>query len=234
MYIDGGGAVASLRPAVQDAIDADVKVVVGTTIEGLKGASSGLNVDFRQANIPAGEYMAEQVPDGGKIGIIRCIIGNPATDSREAGFRQGLKDADAKVEVVARADAECLPEKARSITENMLTAHPDLKGIYSDTDVAGMGAIEALEAANKDLVLIGHDGQKAALEALAGGRVIDATVRFDYEDIGAVTVRTAIQAAQGEEVPAVIPIPQFPLITQENAQEVLDNILELERKYGSS
>lgn len=225
--IDCGGACEQVKPALEAAIGDGVSVVaVGQPVPGLEGQSSFVSFDEVEAAVPAGEFMDEQLKGKGEVAIIRCVIGNAVTDAREEGFVDALKGSE--IEIVARADAECDPAKARTRMENFLTANPDLAGVYSDTDVALVGALEAIAASGKELVVVGHDGQIPILEDIEQGTV-DATVRFSNEDFGKLGVKAAIEAAEGKPVDEIVPIPIYPMVTKENVQEVLNEV-EAEKK----
>ncbi|URM94134.1 sugar ABC transporter substrate-binding protein [Actinomadura madurae] len=219
--VDAGGNGPQLAPALTAARKAGVKVIaVGQPIPQMR-VDSFVKFDQFPAYTEAGRFMSGELPSGGEIGIITCVASNPDSQARVNGFKAGLAR---NIRVTAFADAQCDPAKARSITENMLTAHADLKGIFNNTDIATIGTIEALQAAEKDLVLIGGDGQKANLGAIGKGTVQDAAVRYPSETIGALGLKTAHSLAVGDPVPAEVKVPQFPLITKENANGVLAEI----------
>jgi ribose transport system substrate-binding protein len=221
IVVDSGSAGDQLKPALTRAIDQGVKVVVNSQpIDGLDGVTSTVQFDHRAGAVPGGEYVKKRLESGDEIGMIRCFIGTPATDARAKGFEDGLKGSG--IEIVATGDAECDPEKARSITENMISAHPNLKGIMSETDIAVIGTIKALDAAGKDLVVVGHDGQTAALEMIKAGDVLDASVVYPYNLFGVKGVETAAGIIAGDQVPEIVAVPPQGLITEDNVQEYLD------------
>lgn len=221
IVVDSGSAGDQLKPALERAIDQGVKVVVNSQpIEGLDGVTSTIGFDHKAGAVPGGKYVAEQLKSGDEVGMIRCVIGTPATDARAAGFEEGI--AGSGIKVVATGDAECDPEKARAITENMLTAHPNLKGILSDTDIAVLGVVKALDADKKDLVVVGHDGQVAGLEAIKAGNVLDASAVYPYNLFGVKGIDTAAEIVEGKQVPARVDIPPQELITKDNVQKYLD------------
>ncbi|GAA3924560.1 D-ribose ABC transporter substrate-binding protein [Actinomadura viridis] len=223
--VDAGGNGPQLAPALEAARKAGVKVVtVGQPIAQAR-ADSHVQFDQSPAYTDAGRFMSAQLPSGGDIGIITCVASNADSQARVNGFKAGLAP---NIKVVAFADAQCEPAKARTISENMLTAHAGLRGVFNSTDIATIGTIEALRAAGKDLVVIGGDGQTANLRHIAGGNVQDGAVRYPSETIGALGVKTAHALASGETVPREVAVPRFPLITKENAAAVLAQIKAIE------
>lgn len=224
--INPGAFGNEVRPVVQRAADQGVDVIAfDQTVPDVPKLRTYVEVDVRPGAVEAGRFMGEQLSEGEEMGVIRCFAGNPVMDARMDGFEQGMEGAGVKI--VSTLDAKCDPAKARTNMENMLTAHPNLKGVFSDTDVALMGAIEALEAENKDLVVVGFDGQKPALEAIANERIIDATVTNPFEETGMVTVRQAVKLAQGEQIQRNIKLETELVNSKEEARNLLEEIDQL-------
>ena len=220
-----GAAVAEqLAPALRSAQESGTKIVtIVQEIPDLE-ADSAIVFDIEGAYVEAGEFMSKQLPEGGEIGVITCIASNADSQARIRGFEKGMAP---NIKRVAFGDAKCDPALARTITENMLTAHPDLKGIFNNTDLATVGTIEALRAAGKDLVVIGGDGQTPNVEFMAEGVIQDAAPRYPSETFGTAAIETAAKIGADQIVPKEEDINPLPLITEENAAEVLEEIEEL-------
>ncbi len=170
--------------------------------------------DQRTAASLAGEYVKEQLTDGGKVGIIHCLPGNPVTDDRVAGFKDGLEGAQG-VEIVSTLDAKCDRNEGRTVMEDMLTRTPDLDAVYSVSDTQTLGALVAIEAEKKELIVASIDAQDEMVEKLRGGQV-GATVDLNFTEIGARSVAAAVRLARGEQVPPQIEIAPK-LVTNESA-----------------
>lgn len=219
IVVDSGSAGDQLKPALEKARAEGIKVVVNSQpIEGLE-VDATVGFDHEAGAVPGGEYVAQHLKSGDQVVMVRCFIGTPATDARAAGFEKGMEGSG--IEIVETVDAECDPEKGRTIAENMLTAHPDLAGFVSDTDIAVIGVVEAIKADGKTLFVMGHDGQIAALEAIKAGDMT-ATVVYPYGEFGVVGVDTAAKLAKGEEVPATVTIEPQGVIDESNVQQYLD------------
>jgi ribose transport system substrate-binding protein len=162
----------------------------------------------------AGEYMKEQLPDGGKVGIMHCLPGNPVTDDRVAGFMDGLKGA-AGVEIVSTLDAQCDRNEGRTVMEDMLTRTPDLDAMYSVSDTQTLGALVAIEAAGKELIVASIDAQDEMVEKLRQGQV-GATVDLNFTEIGSRAVAAAVGLARDERVPPKVEVAPK-LVTDETA-----------------
>jgi ribose transport system substrate-binding protein len=193
-------------PALKRAIAQGVKVVVfDVPIPELSGQSSFVGLDNRQGGELAGKWLAAHGGSGGQLGILHCIPGLEITDDRVAGFKAGLGGAPFKV--VSTLDAKCDREKGRTTMENMLSSHPNLAAIYSISDTQTFGAVKAIEATGKDPLVVSFDAQPEALKDIQAGTVIDASVgQFPFK-VGALAVKTAVEAAQGKTVPKQVISP---------------------------
>jgi ribose transport system substrate-binding protein len=193
-------------PALKRAIAQGVKVVVfDVPIPDLSGQSSFVGLNNRQGGELAGKWLAEHAGSGGQLGILHCIPGLEITDDRVAGFKAGLGGAPFKV--VSTLDAKCDREKGRTTMENMLSSHPNLDAIYSISDTQTFGAVKAIEATGKDPIVVSFDAQPEALKDIEAGTVIDASVgQFPFK-VGALAVKTAVDVAEGKQVPKEVISP---------------------------
>ncbi len=222
IVIDAGESGDLVAPALAKAIDTGVKVVAhAADIPSLKNPSASTGYDQRAGAKPAGEFMAGHLKPGSKIVVIRCAIGNTHLDAREAGFMDGIEGKG--IEVVDRGEANCDPLQARALMENWITAHPEIDGVFSDTDIALVGAVEALRIAKLDPVVVGHDGQKPILKLLSEGDIVDATVLLPTVAIGQLGVDVAVGVLQGKSYSDRVILPPQGMITRENVQDYLPN-----------
>lgn len=221
--INHGGAAAQLYPALKKAEAEGIKVVgFDTGLPELKGHASDVLYDIPGASGKAGELFAGIVPDGAKIGIIRCLLGNPDTDAFINGFKKATEGK--KYNVVMDADAKCDPASARTITENMLTSTPDLAGIFNVFDVSAQGSLQALKAAGSSVPLGSIGGQLYGAEAVAEGGNWKYTVPYPFEAIGTIAVDTAVKVAKSEPVDAITVVPVATPLTQDNAKAYADEL----------
>jgi ribose transport system substrate-binding protein len=196
-----------LLPALQRVIEAGIPLVLfDAPADQLKGKyATYIGTDNEAGGRAAGEWLAGQMPDGGKVGLVLCVAGHPVTRARVKGFEEGLGGGN--IEVVARADAECDREKGRRVMEDMISAHPDLDAVFSTSDGQALGAVEALKSAKKDPLFVSFDAQPEAVEAILAGEVLDASAGWSARELGGEAIKAAVAAARGEQVPAERTIP---------------------------
>ena len=81
-------------------------------------------------NLEAGR-MGEILGGKGKVGVVG-MAGSASTMQREEGFTSCMRQKFPVVEITGVMFVMADRAKAMSVAENMLTAHPDLAGIYVD------------------------------------------------------------------------------------------------------
>ena len=176
--------------------------------------------------IVAGQLQAEYLvkllgdaPKGG-VGILEGILSNEGAVKRTEGNETVLaKYPDIKV--LAKEAGDWQSDKGMSLTENWLTAYgDDLTAVLANNDNMAMGALQALEAAGKDdVIVMGVDAIPDALKLVKDGK-LDATVLQDAKGQGGTGVEVADKAIKGEAGDAVTWI-DFVLITPENVDQYL-------------
>ena len=82
-----------------------------------------------QAGVPAANKLAEIVGSRGKITVVKMIPGSASTIQRQMGFEDTISKQFPEIQIVA--EQYCISDRAKvlAVSENMLTAHPDLDGI---------------------------------------------------------------------------------------------------------
>ena len=163
----------------------------------------------------AAKFLLERINHQGKVIELEGIPGSSAARERGQGFGEGLKEAKA-VQLVAKQPADFDRAKGLTVTENILQANKDVKGLFAQNDEMALGALRALQAAGlKDVVVVGFDATSDAVAAVKAG-ALAATVQQKPDLMGKMAVDTAKQLIDGKQVPKSIPVP-LTLVTKDNA-----------------
>ncbi|GAA1937665.1 substrate-binding domain-containing protein [Microbacterium aoyamense] len=157
----------------------------------------------------AADYLAEQLPDGGKVAMVEGDPGSSNALNRGQGFEDGLAEHP-NLELVAAQTANWDQTKAQDIATAMLTANPDLKAFYVQNDGMALGVATAVERAGKtgEVLIVGTDGIPQAKTEIQNGR-ITATVSQKPNQEGAAGVDVGLWLLAGKEVPGWIEVPAF-------------------------
>ncbi|HOV38030.1 MAG TPA: ribose ABC transporter substrate-binding protein RbsB [Spirochaetales bacterium] len=205
-------AVILLNPCNSDAAKtmvekaAKAKIPVISVDRGVNGATvlSHIASDNVAGGVMAGEELLAQVGPGAKVVELQGIPGASATVDRGTGFHKAV---DGKLEVVASQPADFNRDKGFTVMQNIIQGNKDIKGVFAHNDEMALGAIQALEAAKlQNVVVIGFDATDDAVAAVKAGKM-KATVAQKPALIGSMAVETAVKHLKGEKVEAVIPVP---------------------------
>jgi simple sugar transport system substrate-binding protein len=166
----------------------------------------------------AGEYLKTVLKAGDKIAVLQGVPGVPALDDRVTGMMQGL--GDLKVEVVDKGTTNCTLELGTSVTEDILTAHPDVVAIYSACGPPVPGAVKSIAnagLAKSKIILVGFDACCGEIEAIKSGAETASVAQFPAK-MGELGIDTVAKAIRGETVQANVDTGAG-LVTQKNVKD---------------
>ncbi|MEU7583198.1 sugar ABC transporter substrate-binding protein [Streptomyces sp. NPDC041068] len=197
---DSRALVAPLQRAEKQGlkvINIDVKLDDGA----LKAA--GMKVPFvgpdnEQGARLSGEVLAEELGKGAEVALLE---GSPGADNarrRTAGFRAAAEAGGLKV--VSSKTAHWETDEAYNVLGNILTAHPDIKGVLASNDSMALGALKAIDAkkAAASVKIASFDNIEAIRPYVKKGRVV-ATVDQYAAKQAADGIDQAMKAIEGDE-----------------------------------
>ncbi len=157
-------------------------------------------------NYAAGELAARRLGQllggKGKAAMVMHVAGSASTLDRERAFDAVMAKEFPGIAVVARQFGMSDRARAMAAAEDILTAHPDLDGIFASAEPSTVGVAQALKSrglAGK-LKFVGFDSSESLIEDLRGG-VITALVVQDPFEIGRRAVRTLVEKLNGGTPP---------------------------------
>lgn len=151
----------------------------------------------------AGDFIAQKLGDNAKVIQLEGIAGTSVARERGEGFKQAI-DAH-KFNVLASQPADFDRTKGLNVTENLLASKGDVQAIFAQNDEMALGALRAVKAANKKVLIVGFDGTDDGVKAVKSGKIA-ATIAQQPELIGSLGVVTADKILKGEKVEAKIPV----------------------------
>jgi ribose transport system substrate-binding protein len=209
-----------------------VKIIGIDSAADSKAFTSFLTTDNVQGGRIAADGMAEAITAKygkaeGEVAIINNLPGVGSLDQRDQGFKEQIAAKYPGLKLVALKVSDGTANGGLNITTDLLTAFPNLRGIFADNLIQAQGAIQAVaESKAQDKVkLVGFDSDDKLVKALSDG-VLAATVVQDPFRMGYDGVKTALAASKGEKVEAFVDTGAN-LITQANmhggrAEELLN------------
>ncbi|HPV07426.1 MAG TPA: D-ribose ABC transporter substrate-binding protein [Aggregatilineales bacterium] len=209
---------AAIVPSIQRANEAGIPVF---TID--RAAEGGEVVSHIASDNVAGgrmaaEFLCNALGGEGNVVELEGIAGTSAARDRGQGFNEYMSEECPGVTIVARQTANFNRAEGLTVFENILTAEPDIDGVFAHNDEMILGAIEAAEAAGRagEITFVGFDAIDDAVAAVRDGRLA-ATVAQQPALMGELGVQTAVAYLNGESVEAYIPV-DLELITADNVE----------------
>jgi ribose transport system substrate-binding protein len=206
----------ALNPAIQAVIDEGIKVVwidSGGNNEGI----TYIGTDNAVGAALAGQYLCDNVPEGAKVAILQGLVTTTTGQARADGSKSAVEACG--LDLVMEVPADWNRAKGLAATEDIITQHPDLAGLFASNDEMALGAVEALRTAGllEQVVVVGYDANPDAREAVIAGDM-EATIAQNPFNMGYLGVESLIKLINGETLEPTIDTG-VELITAENAAE---------------
>lgn len=179
---------------------------------------SHISTDNYKGGELAAEYLVKNVlKDKKGSAAVITYSENEGCVNREKGFTEWLgKNApDIKVADVQNYSGD--QSKAADVMQNMLQKHADLDAVFCVGDPAAMGALSSIKAANRQVKIIGFDGNPEGIaEIKKDNSLWLADVAQDPAKIGETALQTAVDTVNGKKAEAKIMISPY-IIDKSNA-----------------
>ncbi|MCY9669532.1 substrate-binding domain-containing protein [Paenibacillus alginolyticus] len=213
----------NLVPGVEDAKKANIPVI--NVNDGLiETAPNYVGPKAIQNGELAAEWIANKINKEGNVAV---IIGMPkafAARQRTAGFENWMKQNAPNVKIAEKQNADWDRAKAKDLASTWIKKHPDLKAIFANNDTMALGAVEAVKASGKKILVVGVDGIGEAYESIKKGE-LSATIDSFPKYKGQIAVEAATRIIGGQKLPRVIWTPQA-LIDSSNVNTPAEQIIK--------
>lgn len=190
----------SLVPIAERAQRENIPVTIFDSGIGTEKYVSYVATDNRQGGVVAARRMGEKLGGKGKVAILGVKKGSISTDEREEGFRETiLKEFPGINLIPVIFYGESVATKSLSVAEDILTANPDLAGIFASNETSTVGSVNAIR--QRQLVgkvtLVGFDASPDLVRAVKEGG-IDSLVLQDPFKMGYEGVKTIMDKLAGK------------------------------------
>tara|TARA_Y100001934_G_scaffold283883_1_gene408873 strand:+ start:10232 stop:11230 length:999 start_codon:yes stop_codon:yes gene_type:complete len=196
----------ALVPVLKRAQEANVLVVnIDNKLDADILKEAGLSVPFvgpdnRAGAKQVGDALAAKLQKGDKVAIIEGVTTAFNGQQRRLGFEDAMKAAGMKI--VSTQSGQWEMDKANNIASAMLSEHQDLKAILCANDSMALGAVAAVNSANKTgkLAVVGFDNISAVKPMLEDGRIL-ATADQYAGQLAAFGIEAALGVLSGDSQP---------------------------------
>ena len=215
----------ALAPVLIQAREAGIEVIMVDRVVPVEGldAVSMLGSDEIEGGKIMGDFIVKTLNGKGKVAILAGVAGTYHSERRQEGFRQAIANQPG-IEVVTIQPANMQRELAMTTMENIIQSQPELDLVWGLNDNMAMGALTAIQAANKQdqIIVVGFNGDKEALGYVKDGTML-ATCKSQPAEIAKAIVEEILPlliAGKRSEVKPAYPI-HVVLTTKENVDQFI-------------
>lgn len=208
----------ALVPVVKKAYENGIPVVIIDSA--LSDAGKGyyqsfLSTDNRKAGELCAQEMIGKVGTTGKIAVMSYVAGVGSEVGRVGGFTDYIEQ-NSDLEIVGPYYSQSQMVKAMNQTTDVISANPDLKGIFGANEATAIGMSRAIVQSGKkgQLIAIGFDGNKD-LSGFVRDGTLDATAVQGSWQMGQKGIETIVKLIKGEKVDSFVNTGVI-LVTKEN------------------
>jgi ribose transport system substrate-binding protein len=217
---DSSTAPAVLKLAAQAKIPlviADIGTISGdeyVTFVESENENAGYGVGKKLA-----EVIAKKGSKGG-YGVVSINLSRKIGKERTAGFKKAMEEAGIKEAAFNQMKAYSADETFRFV-QDMIAAHPDIAGIFIETDTPAMGAARAIAGAHKtnEIQLAAFDGIPPFIKMLQDGSLAALGGQQPYL-MGQTAATALLDHVNGKTPEKHIVLP-IPIISGENLETML-------------
>ncbi len=212
-----------LNGAVKEACDAGIIVV---SFDGIvtEPCAWRVAVDFKQMGKDEVLYLAEKMPDGGKLLEIRGLAGVFVDDEISSGIHEGVAEND-QFEIVGSVHGDWAQDVAQKAVAGILPSLPeDIVAVVTQGG-DGYGAAQAFKAAGRDTPLIIMGNREDELKWWKEQKDANGYETMSVSiapGVSTLAFWVAQQILDGADVPKDLTVP-FLRIDQDNLEENLAN-----------
>lgn len=157
-----------------------------------------------------GKYINEVMGGEGEMAVIEGPAGNFNSNIRRQGMNQAFEEIGSKVEVVASISANWKRDQGLTVANDIITSTPDLKLIFCLNDEMAFGAMQAIEASGRDIMLVAYNGVPEAFMNIYNGHMLATVAQYPetfattYIDCAIALVRDGVQPEATYAIPAAV------------------------------
>ena len=209
----------ALAPVVEEAAEAGIKVVSFDNVVETDEQVATVGIDEKEFGRIGAEWLVDKLDGKGKIVVLNGIAGT-ATDSLRWGGAEEVFKQYPDIEILGSANASWDYAQGKAAMESMLSAYPEIDGVWSQGGAMTQGAIDAFIAAGRDLVPMTSEGNNGAIRAWIENKDkgLSCIAPSNPTYTSAEALRVVIKALNGEDIPVNV-VMDIETVTEENVDQ---------------
>jgi ribose transport system substrate-binding protein len=177
--------------AFDSGVDSDIPLTTAAT-------------DNKAAAAEAAKHMAQALGGTGKVAMVVHDQTSKSGADRRDGFTQWMTANAPGIQLLPPQYGGGDQAKSADITKSIISANPDVKGIYGSNEGSAIGVVKGVEESGaKGITIVGFDSGKAQIDAIKDGTMLGAITQNPV-GMGQQLVQAAVKAIKGESLPKVI------------------------------
>lgn len=177
--------------AFDSGVDSDIPLTTAAT-------------DNKAAAAEAAKHLSEALGGTGKVALVVHDQTSKSGTDRRDGFIEWMQANAKGIQVLEPQYGGGDQAKSADITKSILSANPDLKGIYGSNEGSAIGVVKGVqESGRQGITIVGFDSGKAQIDAIRDGAMLGAITQNPI-GMGEQLVDAAVKATKGESLPKVI------------------------------
>ncbi|MBR0971203.1 MULTISPECIES: sugar ABC transporter substrate-binding protein [Bradyrhizobium] len=161
----------AMVPGVEKINEAKIPVVNITDRSAGGKFLSFVGADDYSLGLETARFLLKTLGGKGNIVIIEGVKGSLTNVDRVRGFNDALKE-NAGAKLLASQPGNYQRLQALQVMENLMQSNSQIDGVLAANDAMAVGAIEALDGANRKAQVIGINGTKEAIDAIKSGKLL--------------------------------------------------------------
>jgi ribose transport system substrate-binding protein len=158
-----------------------------------------VGADDYSIGLSVGRRLLTATGDKGNVIILEGVKGSLTSTNRVRGFTDALKEFP-NVKLLASQPGNFQRLNALQVMENLMQSFPQIDGVLAANDPMAVGAIEALDGANRKALVIGINGSREAVELIKSGKLL-ASGDFNGFIQGCIGVEIAVRNLRKQSTP---------------------------------
>ncbi len=192
-----------------------VSFIISDNYEGANGVGKAL-----------AEAMKKKGWQGGSVGIVSISQARKNGQARTKGFRDALTAAGITKDAGLQQMQSYTADETFKFTQDMLTANPDMRGMFIQTDQPAIGALRAIRAARRqgEVLVAAFDGIPDFVDLLKKGEIVVSGMQQPYL-MGVRSGEAILEHLKGGKPQKEILVPIL-VVTSENIEKLLPTVKE--------
>jgi ABC-type sugar transport system substrate-binding protein len=155
----------------------------------------------------------------GTVGLVTISLARNNGQARTKGFMKAMDEAHIKQAALSQMQTYTADETFKFV-QDMVTAHPDMRGLFIETDQPTLGALRALHAARKekDILVAAFDGIPQFVKLIADGTIVGSGMQQPYL-MGQTSARAMFDHFAGKTPPKQTLVPIL-VVTHDNVTQL--------------